>query len=840
MNDVPDLSPGNELSTGEDQKKPTRSRRTRLVIGLAFLGLILLGLAFAVTRLLGPRDRLAAFDLPYVQDFSNVDVKSWLSERGAWSIREEMLAQAANLEQPAQIFVPQRLAANQPYHLSTYLTLARNTQSAGINFNAQYPDLTSQLHRVTINRDEAGAMELAAGYMDEQGNFVKQVAVPFDVDTQNYRLDLYVLDKTYTVQLNGQTLIERRPLFYPSGLVGFYSLGPARFDTLKINTAKAEQPGELVYVSDFDRDPGGAGWVPFAGEWRLSQGDMVQVNPAAQDAGIGYQAGAFENYALQVSLRHLIGVGGGLLFNMASPYQLNDSHMVRYSDQTDSLFWGYFDASGTFTRQGFVDTPAPGSEQHQIRVYSGNDNYDIFLDDQLIARSVPLQRNSGHIGLTTSRSSVAYALVEAFPLFGDAPVALVKRGEQQPSPQATATEPPSTATPAATATPGPSATPLTANSSLVVSGSAAPWRGVFSGDLRAAGWRVISGQWRFANDALVQEDPAGFDLSIVYASSAFRNHALEVGLSHRVGNGAGVIFNMPYADRLNGAHMVRYSDRRPGGVFWGYYDQAGKFVGQGYANVDPPGVNRHVIRVVSGDSTYSVFLDGVLLADNLPLLNGQNFGFVGLITAQSAAAFDSVQVGGAELVAAAATPAAPAVLRPLTAAGRYGGAAGFPEQRVVGGNWQIAQGVYTQSVPNPADYILSTGIYAANYTIQADITLPGTPDAGGGFMLHMPERSRKSGAAVVRFIRGGEGLFWGVYDESGAFRGRGSVELADKPEGVYRLRLIVRSNSVDIFVDDEPIAADVRLPRAEGWIGLVAYGGPVTLANVEVTVGASQ
>jgi hypothetical protein len=839
MNDVPDLSSGTELSSGEGQKQPARARLVQLGVGLAFLGLVLLGLAFAVTQVLGPRQRFAAFDLPYVQDFSDVDVKPWFSDRGAWSIREEMLAQAANLEQPAQIFVPQRLHANQPYHLSAYLTLAKNTQSAGINFNAQYPNLTSQLHRVTINRDEAGAMEMVAGYSDEEGNFVKQVAVPFDVDTQNYRLDLYVLDKTYTVQLNGQTLIERRPLFYPSGLVGFYSLGPARFDTLKISTAKGEQPGEQVYVSDFDQDPGGAGWVPFAGEWRLSQGEMVQVNPAAQDAGIGYQAGAFENYVLQVSLRHLIGVGGGLLFNMASPYQLNDAHMVRYSDQTDSLFWGYFDAAGAFSRQGFQELPASGGEQHQIRVYSGESSYDIFVDERLIARGVPLQRSNGHIGLITSRSSVAYTLVEAFPLFGGAPVALVKPVEQRPMPLASPTHPSPTATSAAAATPGPIATPLAASSPLVVSGSVAPWRGVFSGDLRAAGWRVISGQWRFAGDALVQEDPAGFDLSIVYASSAFRNHSLEVGLSHRIGNGAGVLFNMPYADRLNGAHMIRYSDRRPGGVFWGYYDQAGKFVGQGYANVDPPGANRHVIRVVSGDSSYSVFLDGVLLADSLPLFNGQNFGYVGLITAQSAAAFDSAQVGGAELVAAAATPA-PAVLRPLTAAGRYGGTTGFPDQRVVGGNWEIAQGAYTQVVSNPADYILSTGIYASNYTVQADITLPDTPDAGGGFMLHMPERSRKSGAAVVRFIRGGEGVFWGVYDETGAFRGRGSVELADKPEGVYRLRLIVRGNSVDIFVDDEPIAADVRLPRAEGWIGLVAYGGPVTLTNVEVTVGLGQ
>ncbi|MCL6512337.1 MAG: hypothetical protein K6U78_16820, partial [Anaerolineae bacterium] len=111
-------------------------------------------MAFAITRILGPRQRLAAFELPYVQDFSDADIKSWFSDRGVWSLREETLAQTANLEQAANIFVPQRLDADQPYHLSVYLTLAKSTRAAGINFNAQYPRLTAQLHRVTINRTE--------------------------------------------------------------------------------------------------------------------------------------------------------------------------------------------------------------------------------------------------------------------------------------------------------------------------------------------------------------------------------------------------------------------------------------------------------------------------------------------------------------------------------------------------------------------------------------------------------------------------------------------------------------------------------------------------------------
>ncbi len=272
-------------------------------------------------------------------------------------------------------------------------------------------------------------MELVAGYTDKDGKFIKQVSVPFGPDSGEYRLDLFVLGNTYTVQVNGQTLVDRRPLFYPNGLVGYHTLGPARFDTLKITTATTDDPGEQVYVSDFDQNPGGAGWVPFNGEWEITDGELVQANPAAQDAGIGFEGSAFEDYGLQVTFRHLTGAGGGLLFNMPSPYQLNGAHVVRYSDQADSVFWGYYDDQGLFTRQGFANADPPGTETHQMRVFVGSDSYDVYLDDQMLARAVPIEaavgamdpgRSGGHIGLITSLSSVAYKAAEVFPLLRNA------------------------------------------------------------------------------------------------------------------------------------------------------------------------------------------------------------------------------------------------------------------------------------------------------------------------------------------------------------------------------------------------------------------------------------
>jgi hypothetical protein len=825
----------------------------RVGASILALALVLGILAFGLLRLLGPQQRFATFSLPYVEDFSGeVDIKRWFVQDGNWTVRNEALVQTANLDKPANIFVPQKLPAGQAYHLSVYISLVKNTQAAGVNFNSQYPKLTEKTQRAALIRGGEGQLTLEAGYTDEKGAWVRQVAVPFEADAQEYRLDLYVYATTYEVQINGQALINGHPLFYHDGLVGFYSLGPTRFDTLKITAAESGRRDQQVYVSDFDQPNGGGGWVPFRGEWKLSQNELTQIDPSIDDAGIGYEGGAFENFMLQTTFHHLTGTGGGILFNLLSPYQTSGGHLVSFSDQADALFWGYYDEQGAFTRQGFAVVDAVGSEPHQIRVYSGDTSYDIFLDDQLMARAVPLQRSTGYVGLATTRSSVAYSLVEIFPLLGGTPVSQVKQLatvapadtpasvptlQTRRSEAATATR-----TTAGEAVAGksvrtstPARSPAPAGQTVVVGGTGS--LADFGGDIQTSAWRPIGGAWRFADGALLQSDTAGFDLSIAYTANPFRNYTLDASMAHRSGTGGGVLFNMPFTDRLNGAHMVRYSERRPGGIFWGYFDAAGRFVGQGYANVEPPADGRHALRVVSGDTTYSIYLDGRPLGENVPLQSTQ--GYVGLITVQSSVAYDSVEVSDAQI--------SPSATRSATAAGQatatprvYGSAQGFPDQRVVTGNWETTAGVYRQTVPDSGDYILSTGINASAFTMESEIVLPEKPEVGAGLLFCMPDVGRKNGACLARLTLGGRGVMWGVYDEAGAFRGRGSADLAPIEGGVYRLTLDVRDGRMNLSIDGKQVASDVALPRADGWIGLLSFGGPVTFQDVTITVDAAQ
>ncbi len=801
-------------------------RRRRLLIVFFALLVVGAGLFLVARRFLGSNQPEATFTYPYVQNFDDVNLRPWYIDGGVWTIRDQALLQTVGGDKAGQIHIPFALQEDQPYHLSTYITLKRDTKAAGVSFNAQLPELGDQQHRVYLSMPNDEELELVAGYVDEIGSFVPQAQVPLPLDLNEFRLDLFVYDNSYLVQLNGQRLIDKRPLFYKNGLVGFYSMGSAIFDTIKINPADSANPGDLVYVSDFDQEPGGAGWVPFNGEWRVSAGQMVQVDPNAYDTGIGYESSSFQNYVVQVILDHLQGVGAGMFFNMPSPYQMNGAHMVRYSDETDALIWGYIDAQGTFTRQGFVETNPPGIEEpHLLQVYSGENSYDIFLDDQLVARDVPLQQIQGHVGLTTSRSAAGFSSVEVFPLFSSSAADLsqltpastvaaeaeVSGDDNQGAPIGTAAS-----VPAQTLS---EATPLAANDTLVVEGGVEPFDGVFSGDFQSSDWRSITGEWRFESGNLVQGDPNGFDFSTVNTSSAYRNYSVQATLSHLQGHGAGLLFNMPFADRLNGAHLVRYTDRRPGAIFWGYYDDAGVFIGQGYADVPEAGLGQHTFRVVSKDTTYDIYLDETLIARDLPLVQQQ--GYVGLLTSQSSAAYNRVVIDAIESA-------------PLGNTGVVG-LDGFSNLSVLGGRWSTQNGRTIQEVTDEGDYILNLGTFATEYLMEAEITLPDNSNAGAGFIFHLADPGSRRGAHIARFINGGSDVFWGFFDEASNFQGRGSVPLGLEGN-TFLLRLEVDRDSMTLWVDNEPILEGVPLNRSDGWFGLISFGGPVTYENLRVLI----
>lgn len=783
------------------------------------LGLVFMAVAiFAMLQIfVAPDQPVTTYTLPYTQTFDEVNLKRWFSQSGVWTIRTGTLMQSVGGEEAGQMHIPLKVPEDAPYHASAFITLKKDTRQAGLSFNAQYPDLIAKQHRVYIERLNPETLELVAGYMDETGAFVTQARVPLTVNTTEFRLDVYVFSNSYLVQVNGQRLIENRPLFYQNGMIGFYALGSAVFDTYKLTTAENQNPGDMVYASDFEKEPGGAGWVPISGTWQIASQQMLQSDSNFVDAAIGYETSTFENFTLRATFNHLEGQGAGVLFNMPSPYSMNGAHLVRYSDETDSVVWGYYDSQGVFTRQGFVDASPAGNEAHTLQVFSGDASYDIFLDENMIARDVPLISIQGAVGLVTSRASAAFAHVEVFPLFGassDPVTALTEEtpnATNTPTPQATQIQ----AT-AAAPTKGVVSTPIKMDA---VGGGASPYFGVFDGKLSDAGWRIINGDWRFANGNFEQVKVDGFDYATVYTKTAFENFSIQTGFMHVEGSGAGILFNMPNTDRLAGASMVRYSDKRDNAIVWGYFDANGVYKNQGYADVPNAGADRHTLRVVGGEKSFSVYLDDRLIVQAVPYESGYGSGYFGLVTSRSHVIYDEVALDGVG-----------AIFK-----GTYESMDGFTDQRIVSGKWTIENNKATQTVTDVSDYVWNTGVQASEYTVTAKITLPNTTDSGGGFIIHMSERGTKNNSYIVRLKDGGTGVWWGSINAEGQFKGQGSapIEAAGK---TFTLKLVVKLDSLSVFVNDQEVAKEITISSQEGWIGLLSYGGEVIFEDVKLEV----
>lgn len=342
------------------------------------------------------------------------------------------------------------------------------------------------------------------------------------------------------------------------------------------------------------------------------------------------------------------------------------------------------------------------------------------------------------------------------------------------------------------------------------------------------GWIAFSGDWRIEDQSLVQAIPTGFDLGIAYAPEQYQSYVVRSDFRHIQGVGAGLLFNMQQPDSHHNAHMVRYSNEGRG-IFWGFFDSAGQFIGQGYATTNPIGREPHILEVYVQDSTYAIRVDGKTMATDIPLT--WQSGYVGLSTSQSATAFDSIDVY-----------ALPGNQRwESTFAQTF-----FEDFHVISGDWVNDDGLIRQVLEEPIDYVigfLGNELPAENYTISVSVNLPvdeTLPDVGAGIIFHMTERNNRAGAHMVRFANGGRALIWGTYDQESKFVGDGGVPLALSRYAAHTLTLSVRGEQYDISVNGQIVKTDLQLDRTTGWIGLMSFRGPVTFSDFRFGMASEQ
>ncbi|MCB0168969.1 MAG: hypothetical protein KDJ97_00330 [Anaerolineae bacterium] len=577
----------------------------RVILPAMLIPVVLLMLNWGLHRRLAPQPVTALLTLPHTEAFDATPLAQWFALTGAWQVNGGRLV-APDDAAESSLIVPLQVNADQSYRLDVQLAAPDGGQSAGLYFNLQYPKVRQRSHLARA-KSEDGRWVLETGYLDALNNFRSQARTPLAAVPQ--QLGVEVEAEAYRVLVNGRPLLDGIPLIYQGGWPGLMAAGSGiSFDNLRVEPLNPPAPvepaadaaveaalpapgtepsptGEVLFKGTFEGDLAASGWLPFAGDWRFENGALLQTDNTGFDLGISYRE-PFANFLLRATLRHDNGVGGGLIFNLPQPETKNGGHMVRFTDDGAGLFWGFFDAGGEFTGQGFAPTPAPGNLPHLLEVASDSDSYAVWLDGQPIAENVPLLSTAGHVGLTSSQSRVAFPAVEIFSLSGTAP--------------------------------GPTAA------------------------LDLLAFKTVTGEWVREGDAIRQLNREATDF-VTGTGIAAEQYTLSVDIVLPIepglaDAGGGVIFNMPSREDNRLATMVRLAD---GGkaVFWGQYDNAGQFSGLGDASLDLPAGQPATLKLTVRRDSFDVQVNGETIATNVPLLG--NGGSIGLLSYRGPVTFSN-------------------------------------------------------------------------------------------------------------------------------------------------------------------------------------------------------
>ncbi|PYE49910.1 acyltransferase family protein [Deinococcus yavapaiensis] len=428
----------------------------------------------------------------------------------------------------------------------------------------------------------------------------------------------------------------RRPEFLAGILVGLVAAGGfllhplfARAEKVRSSLPVAAPTTDEVGATGSLLDPArlaqgveAAGWRPVGGQWTVSDGSVVQKQTQGYDLNL-VSSGVYDApYVFRVAFRLLSGNGGGVIFNAPNADSKNGAQLVRYTDDGSGIFWGRFDASGKFTGDGFAQTlPPEKAGRHVLELRVAESTYGIVLDGRELVANAPLRSPSGHIGLQTSVSSVAFDSAE-----------VVKEGISKAQ---------SVATPDASGKKAPARPDTSASTETPGTSTADTFRETFAAAPDKAGWSVLGGTWALKDGAFVETTEKGFDQVLRLDKVFTAPFTFSTTFRNLTGNGGGVVFGASDSTDRSGRHQVRFSDDGTA-LFWGYFDANGDFVGQGSAKTQAPGTAPHILRVDTTPKTYSLALDGTNVARDVPLRTPS--GRVGLQSSAGTARFEAVEV----------------------------------------------------------------------------------------------------------------------------------------------------------------------------------------------------
>lgn len=608
-------------------QKPT-FRSTWLPLILAGFALLALNLGLYLRLSADPLANVEFIELPYTETFDTLNDISELpyeSFGGDWEIRDSSLVQISTTGNDLGTLIPINAPEDLAYQFGVDMRYLSGTMGGGLIFNAQQIASRQKSHMIRFNVDN-NELYLIFGYFDDESNFFGQGSVKLGIAPTSqdvHRVGVIVQNNTYAITVDQQEIITNIPQQYHGGFAGlitsnsqvvFDNVSVTAIDSVPAITPEAtpivetvgtvptanpttdfEGNGALMFSDSFDVASGGdSPWIPFSGNWVFDNGALVQQQFDGYDLGIGHQS-QFGDMLLRVNFEHREGQGAGILFNMPQPDTKNGAEMVRYVPDADFIVWGNFDENGAFNAGGSAPVPDPSTASHVLEIITADGRFTVRLDGQIVAENISIQSGSGHIGLTSAQSVVAFTAVEVFS---------------------------TNAQPIEEVTPDPTPSPET--------------------DLTLS---TINGEWITEDGVIKQIDQSPIDF-VAGTGVAAERFTISADIllptdEAVVDAGGGIVFHMQQRDNPAGGQMVRFGN---GGseVFWGQYDNDGTFVGQGGAPLELDTIQSHNLKLIVRESEYDILVDDIIIVNSVPLQ--QSNGWIGLISFRGPVTYSNIQL----------------------------------------------------------------------------------------------------------------------------------------------------------------------------------------------------
>lgn len=171
-------------------------------------------------------------------------------------------------------------------------------------------------------------------------------------------------------------------------------------------------------------EPGAFELLPGAGDWVRDGGAIVQRSGQLADLFAGSSLAGSQYTASVDVLWPASGgdqLGGGLVFHMQSPGELAGAQMVRFHRAGQELLWGHFDEQGIFQGEGGTGLSLDADKPHTLSIVVRETTYDVLVDGVAAATQIPLQRQTGGIGLIAYGGPLTFTNLLIHPAGAAAP-----------------------------------------------------------------------------------------------------------------------------------------------------------------------------------------------------------------------------------------------------------------------------------------------------------------------------------------------------------------------------------------------------------------------------------